>query len=503
MDLKGKRVLIFQQRGWGRRIGRFLAAKLYGEGCKLAALTFKNTTHELIINQADAKYEMVIGNDQIMSRPKDYLNGEIYSLKEICNEIGVDSIWPIVSTLRNHVKSYGDKYYYSFKQNVSDEGIIDYIMAVYKYMKVFFHEFKPDVIILPNFVSFPHIMFNLYAKKLNIPIFAITDSKIKGRYMFTYNYSDDEGPFYDRVDELNFGRAETVNRKVAQEYIREFREKFKNPDYALNSDSPNLPLLQRIKKEISPYVQSIRWYFHKQINVLESTGITIDYRPPKIILRDHYCQKHYKKVMDKYKYYSFDKIKKFVYFPLQFQPEATIDVISPRFSNQIETARQVAMSLPDDYTLVVKEHPAMVGLRPPSYIEKIDRTPNVKFIDYRIASEEVLKKADLIISPSGTTISEAAFLKKPVIQLGNLGTTLKLPNVFKHTDMTTLPKKIKEVLKIDLNTAEYERRLENYVAAVFDVTFDFDYMKAWEKGIGDLEKLWIFYKKEIENNLIK
>ena len=114
-----------------------------------------------------------------------------------------------------------------------------------------------------------------------------------------------------------------------------------------------------------------------------------------------------------------------------------------------------------------------------------------------------MKKADLIISPSGTTISEAAFLKKPVIQLGNLGTTLKLPNVFKHTDMTTLPKKIKEVLKIDLNTAEYERRLENYVAAVFDVTFDFDYMKAWEKGIGDLEKLWIFYKKEIENNLIK
>jgi len=58
---------------------------------------------------------------------------------------------------------------------------------------------------------------------------------------------------------------------------------------------------------------------------------------------------------------------------LQFQPEASIDVMAPFFSNQIETARQIAMSMPDDYVLVTKEHPAMVELRPPSYLE--DRAP--------------------------------------------------------------------------------------------------------------------------------
>lgn len=501
-SLKGKRILIFQQRGWGRRIGRFLAAKLYAEECKLAALTFKNTTHELIVNQDDAKYEMIISNDQIMSRPKDYLGEDRYSLKEICDEIGVDSIWLTVSALRNHVRSYKDKYYYGFKQNVSDEEIIDYVMAVHKYMKILFHDFKPDIIITPNFVSYPHIIFNLYAKKLNIPIFGITDSKISGQYIFTYDYNDSAGPFYTRVDELNLGKIETENRKKAQEYIREFREKFKKPDYIDDGESKP-SMLQIIKKELSPYAQIVRWYLKKQVNVLESTGITIDYKPPRIILRDHFCHKHYRRFMENYSYHPFAKIKKFVYFPLQFQPEATIDVLSPRFSNQIETARQVAMSLPDDYTLVVKEHPGMIGLRPPSYIKKVDRTPNVKLVDYRITSEEILKRADLIISPSGTVIAEAAFFKKPVIQLGNLGTTLKLPNVFKHTDMTTLPRKIKEVLGINLNTDDYEKRLENYVAAVFDVAFDFNYIKAWEKGIGDLEKLWVFYKKEVENNLIK
>ena len=35
--LKGKRILIFQQRGWALTIGHFLAKKLQAEGGRLAA----------------------------------------------------------------------------------------------------------------------------------------------------------------------------------------------------------------------------------------------------------------------------------------------------------------------------------------------------------------------------------------------------------------------------------------------------------------------------------
>ena len=76
-SLAGKRILLFQQRGWGKGIGRFLAKKLYQEGCALAAITYKRNTHELIINQPNVKYGLVINNDEIMSRPKDYLQGEM------------------------------------------------------------------------------------------------------------------------------------------------------------------------------------------------------------------------------------------------------------------------------------------------------------------------------------------------------------------------------------------------------------------------------------------
>jgi len=502
MDLKGKRVLIFQQRGWAINIGHFLAKKLQAEGCRLAALTLKNTTHEFILNQKEVKYDLIISNDEVVSNPKKYLGEDDFSLKEICDSLGVDSVWPLVITIRNYSKSYKDKYYYGFKQNVSDEVMVDYIKGVYKYIKIFFDKFNPDLIIAPNIISFPHIAFKLFAEKRGIKMVSVTDSKVRGYYIFSYSQFDDEGLFIDRVDKLNKGETESSNKERAREYIEEFRKNFIKPEYAVKL-SGREPIWQKIRHELSPYKQALRWYIKgPSKNYQESTGIVPDYKPPKYILRDHYAEKRYGKFMDNFNYYDFNKIDKFVYFPLQVQPEATIDVMAPYFNNQIETARQIALSLPDDYTLVAKEHPGMVGLRPPSYIEKVARTPNVKLIDYRISSEEVLKRADLIISPNSTTIAEAAFLIKPAIQLGNLGITLKLPNVFKHTDMTTLSDKIKEVLKINLNNEEYERKLENFVAAVYDTGFDFKYNTVWTKGKGDdMENLWQLYKGEIERNI--
>src|SRR3989338_4306014 len=148
-DLKGKRILIFQQRGWAINTGHFLAKKLQEEGCRLAALTLKRTTHEYIVNQKEVSYETVISNDEIMGNPKRYLNGEIFPIEKICEELGLDSIWPIINSLRNHVRSYKDKYYYSFKQNVPDEEILDYVIAVYKCIQYIFETFKPDFIISP------------------------------------------------------------------------------------------------------------------------------------------------------------------------------------------------------------------------------------------------------------------------------------------------------------------------------------------------------------------
>jgi hypothetical protein len=504
-DLKGKKIFIFQQRRWAKSIGHFLAKKLQAEGCRLATLTVKKSVHDFITTQQEVKYEMAINLDEIKGQPKEYLAGDTYSLKTICEELRLDSIWPIVYASRFHVKSYKDKYYYGFKQNVSDEGIINYVMALYKCAKRVFDNFNPDIIIAPNFASTFHIIFNLFAKKHGIEMICITDSKIRGQYIFSHNYLNDKGPFYERIDALNNNKAESLNREKAKKYISEFRKKFAMPDYC-DDDLIKKSFIEIIRHELSPLYHIFRWYIERPAIPWKSIGPTPDWRPPGIILRDYFSAKRYKKFANNFKYYPLEKVGKCVYLPLQMQPEETIDVDAPFFNNQLEAARLTAMSLPDDYTLIVKDHPAMEDKRPPSYLEKLDRTVNVKLIDFRIPTEQLVKKADLIVSPSGTTIAEAAFLHKPVIQLGDLGTTLKLPNVFRHTDMPTLAAKIKEVLKINFHTDDYERRLENYVAAAYDVGIAANYIKVWKseknkKSEKDLEILLQFYKNEIQKSL--
>jgi len=95
-------------------VGHPLAKSLQEEGAILAAFTLKRTTHQFIASQREVRYDLVVNNDEIMGRPKDYLKGDVFPLALINKEIGVDSIWPIVMSLRNHVRSYKDKHYYAF-----------------------------------------------------------------------------------------------------------------------------------------------------------------------------------------------------------------------------------------------------------------------------------------------------------------------------------------------------------------------------------------------------
>lgn len=497
--LAGKRALIIQQRKWGPRIGHFLARKLQGEGCRLAAFTWKKATHRFVLEQKDVSYDLIINHEDIANDPVTYLGKDRYTFSEMCDELGVDSLWPLISASRILAKSYKDKYYYSFRQNLSDEDIGLYVMALFKSIKRIFKEFRPDFLIAVNYADLFHIMLNLYGKRHGVPSIVVVSPRAgRNLYVFTESYKEDEGTFFNRVDELNSGKTDSENRQLAQTYIKEFRENFVNPVFMKDVLSKKNSWWRKLRSEIAPFYHAIMWKREQGHNYLEAIGPTIDYRSPRIILRDHFSRKRYKRFMEKFNYYPFEKLGKYVYFPLQVQPEATVDVTAPYFSNQIEVARLIAMSLPDDYVLAVREHPSMVGMRPPSYIEKLDRTPNVKIIDYRLPAHEVLIKSDLVVSPNGTALADAAFYNKPAIQLGNLGTTLKLPNVYKHTDMTTIGEKMKELLALDLKTPEYERKLENFLAAAYDTGIRFSYWEAWEKGQTDnMEVLWASYKKEI------
>ena len=83
-----------------------------------------------------------------------------------------------------------------------------------------------------------------------------------------------------------------------------------------------------------------------------------------------------------------------------------------------------------------------------------------------------------------------------------LGTTLKLPNVLHHPELTTLSSRIIDALDTDCRSEEYDRRLRNYVAAAMDVGFDLNYMAGWQ-GLGkvDLDRLYREFKGEVVDSV--
>ncbi|MBF0369959.1 MAG: hypothetical protein HQL52_10940 [Magnetococcales bacterium] len=493
--MKGKRVLIFQQRAWGVGAGHYFAKRLQEEGAELAALTLKQSTHAFTLSQKEVHYQLVVNNDQLMMDPKAYLGEDDYSLEEICQELGEDSIWPMVQSLRNHVKSYQDKFYYSFRQNLPDEEIIDYVKAVYKCARHIFDEFNPQVILGLNFVALPQIFFSLYARTRGCRFVAIHDSKVQGISIFSTDHRYTEGSFHRRLEALNQGQVESDNRQRAKGYIAGFRDSFKIP--LTETPPPPMSAYEKFKDLLRPYIDTVYWLRSKPVNRMANFGPTIDHPTPRIIVRDHYSRKRYRRSAENRRYFPVEGLSKYVYFPLQVQPEHSIDVAAPYFSNQIETARLLAMSLPGDYVLAVKDHPAMAELRPPSYLEKVARTPNVKLLDFRIPSERLLKGAALVISPNSTTLSEATFFHIPAIQLGDLGTTLKLPNVFFHSDIRSIATKIKTLLATDFHTEAYERQLENFVAAAFDTGLTCDYYGKGSDGQPAMEELYQGYRREV------
>jgi len=184
-----------------------------------------------------------------------------------------------------------------------------------------------------------------------------------------------------------------------------------------------------------------------------------------------------------------DDKKPFVYFPMHTEPERTILIGAPYYTNQIAVIENVAKSLPIGYTLYVKDHPTMWWLawRSKSYYKEILRLPNVKLIHPFVKHEELLEKCSLVITVVGSVGLEAGFFKKSVILLGYLKYADYLPYVHVEENILKLPQTIRSVLKEKVDPLS----LNSYVNFVEKNSF----LLEWQK------LRLIFFKRYYSGNL--
>jgi hypothetical protein len=110
--------------------------------------------------------------------------------------------------------------------------------------------------------------------------------------------------------------------------------------------------------------------------------------------------------------------KRFIYYPLQVSPEASINTPAPYYVDQIRAIDALRLAMPPDCALVVKEHWAGIGFRPFDFVRRVRKLPGVLVAKYTINSRDLILRASLTCAVTGTAAFEAFLLGRPGLALG-------------------------------------------------------------------------------------
>lgn len=123
---------------------------------------------------------------------------------------------------------------------------------------------------------------------------------------------------------------------------------------------------------------------------------------------------------------NFSRPSRYVYFLLNFQPENTTSPLGGRFVDQYLAVSTLAHHLPDDCSIVVKEHPAQfldfdhynyLG-RDANYYERLSKIRGVCFAPLSSDHFALLDGSLFVASVNGTVGWEAVVRRKPAVVFG-------------------------------------------------------------------------------------
>lgn len=214
--------------------------------------------------------------------------------------------------------------------------------------------------------------------------------------------------------------------KVAEKFLSNFENKEVIPSYMTwkGKQEPKfqykylvLPFVRFLKRFSPTYSDPYSYIYYKSYKHCTD--------PLKFYIRYNYCKRYYKRA---------DYSRKYVYFPLHYQPEASTIVCAQKYEKQLFFIDSWAKSLPADTVLYVKEHYAVLGNREVVFFEELKKYPNVFVISPWENSRNLIINSVAVTTLTGTAGWEAFLLHKPVFLGGDIFFS-NAPGVIKVDDI--------------------------------------------------------------------
>jgi len=157
----------------------------------------------------------------------------------------------------------------------------------------------------------------------------------------------------------------------------------------------------------------------------------------------------------------------FFFLPLQYEPEISLATQGRGWTRQRELIKTIALSIPIDRWLYVKEHPSMLmGIRPWNFYREILSLPKVRLLSQSIDSYEIVPLAETVLTITGTAGWEALMHRKPVFLFGHAFYEEFDEGVTRVNNLDDLPRLLRDVRNKRID----DQALTAYVGAVLTKT---------------------------------
>lgn len=195
----------------------------------------------------------------------------------------------------------------------------------------------------------------------------------------------------------------------AKLYINDIREKRRKPYFIKGRRKSKI---ERLVRSIKSFVKLAWLHFFKRGFYYEDYYYIVKWQINTIIRSILYNR-----------YDSLDKKEdvELFFYPLHYEPEATLEYFSYHFNDQAMVIGRIAHTLRTNQKLIVKEHPQQEGvLMTKKYLDLKKKYPNLIYLKGNISSYDVYPHIKCLITLCGTAGFESWICKKSVIAFGNV-----------------------------------------------------------------------------------
>ncbi len=334
--------------------------------------------------------------------------------------------------------------------------------SMLRYWLGIINKYKPDAIIFP---TIPHTVYNyiIYtlAKMLNIKTIMFEYTNIFDRLLLYEDWEEGGIKLQDRIQNnqnKNFS-IKDLSPDIQRYYeLQTNYKKDATPTYAKYYKSENSGF-RLVKRKLKVTADSIK-------------DGTIFKKAPRFIINrfKSNLKKDYFKLQVRP-----NLERKFIYVPLNFQPERTTSPQGDMFYDQILMIENLAYSLPKDWVIYVKEHPSQwifksktnySNFRYKGYYEKIAKLENVFLIPTDTDTYTLINKSRAVATVAGTAGWEAILRRKPVLIFGYVWYR-DCPYLFKVNDVRSCQEAFKEITG---NFRIEEQKIINYLKSFDEAT---------------------------------